>query len=75
MGKAVYFYLKQLTKAQSEKRIKGSMFTMDVYLPELKTCIEYDGANFHQGKMAMNRDLRKNDLLEERGIRFIRIME
>ena len=75
MGKAVYFYLKQLTKAQSEKRIKDSMFTMDVYLPELKTCIEYDGVNFHQGKMAMNRDLRKNDLLEERGIRIIRIME
>ena len=75
MGKAVYFYLKQLTKAQSEKRIKDTMFTMDVYLPELKTCIEYDGVNFHKGNKAMNRDLRKNDLLEERGIRLIRIME
>ena len=75
MGKAVYFYLKQLTKAQSEKRIKDSMFTMDVYLPELKTCIEYDGVRFHKGEKAMSRDLRKNDLLEERGIRIIRIME
>ena len=75
MGKAVFFYLKQLTKAQSEKRIKDTMFTMDVYLPELKTCIEYDGVNFHKGNKAMTRDLRKNDLLEERGIRLIRIME
>ena len=75
MGKAVYFYLSKVTKAKSEKKIKGSLFTMDVYLPDLNTCIEYDGENYHNNERAISRDLRKNEILEQKGIRLIRILE
>lgn len=45
---------------------------LDIYLPELKTAVEYDGIPWHkEGK----KDLYKNDLCKENGVRLIRLRE
>lgn len=45
---------------------------LDVFIPELKTAIEYDGVTWHTGK---ENDHRKNRLCTENGVRLIRIRE
>ena len=45
---------------------------LDVYIPELRTAIEYDGQAWHTSK---ERDEEKNRMCEERNIRLVRIRE
>lgn len=44
---------------------------LDVYIPSLKTGIEFDGAFFHRDKL--HKDLQKNQLCKEYGYRLIRV--
>lgn len=44
----------------------------DIYIPSLRTAIEYDGAMWHRN---LNKDLEKNKLCEQNGVRLIRIRE
>ena len=45
---------------------------VDIYIPSIKTAIEYDGQAWH---MNIERDARKNKLCSENGVRLIRIRE
>lgn len=75
MEQAVGFYLRKVAKVLTSVKIEGSNFVVDVLLPELSTCIEYDGKNWHDNKLSWSRDLRKDALLERKGFRLIRIKE
>ena len=75
MEKTVAFYLSKVTKVQTSVKVEGSNFIIDILLPELKTCVEYDGVNWHNNESAWKRDLRKDALLESKGLRLIRIQE
>ena len=47
----------------------------DVYIPELKVAIEYDGCNWHKTEEEHKREVKKYKISKENGIHLIRIKE
>lgn len=50
-------------------------YELDIYIPQLKVAIEYDGIYGHSSKEGVARDKRKNFVCENCNIRLIRIRE
>ena len=71
---AIFFYLKQITEAHNRYLVDGKI-EIDIYLPKYNLGIEYDGLRFHQGEKAKQKELKKELILKEKGIRLIRIKE
>ena len=71
---AIFFYFRQVTTAHNRYLI-DSKTEIDVYLPEHKIGIEYDGAYFHKGDTAEQRERRKQEKLDKLGITLIRVRE
>ncbi len=71
---AIFFYLRQLTTAYNRYLIAPKT-EIDVYLPEYKIGIEYDGAYFHKGEASEQREKRKQEKLDKLGILLIRVRE
>ena len=71
---AIFFYLRQLTTAYN-RYMAAPKTEIDVYLPEYKIGIEYDGAYFHKGEKAEQREKRKQEKLDMLGILLIRVKE
>lgn len=70
------YYLKQIFKdIISAYKIPNSRFEIDLFIPSLKLCIEYDGVQFHSKKSRIEKDEEKNKILSELGIKLIRIRE
>lgn len=71
---ATYYYVKEYypnaTNAFHASWL--AQMEMDIYIPELKTAIEYDGVAWHDDK---DKDIRKNILCLENGVTLIRIRE
>lgn len=55
--------------------LKDYMFEIDIYIPNLKIGIEYDGYRWHKSKMNIDRDNRKDLACREKGITLIRVRE
>ena len=70
---AVFFYLKAYFAVQNRARINGK--ELDIYLPEQKVGIEYDGIYYHTSQKAIIREKEKDDVFRSLGIRLIRIKE
>lgn len=68
---AIFYYLKQVVRTESRFRLNKT-FEVDIYLPDQRIAIEYDGEAWHQDLV---KDLRKNQLCSEEGIRLIRVRE
>jgi len=71
---AIFFYLSQVTQAYNRYRIDART-EIDIYLPEYKIGVEYDGAYFHQGEKAEKRERKKQEKLKKLGILLIRVRE
>ena len=71
---AILFYLKKITTAIGQFKFDNK-FEIDIYLPELKIGIEYDGMAFHNTKDSRKREKVKNDYLRNAGVRLIRVKE
>lgn len=71
---AIFFYLSQLTTAQNRYLFEGKT-EIDIYIPQCKTGIEYDGYYYHSGIKVEQKEKRKDDLLRSKGIRLIRVKE
>lgn len=71
---AFFYYLKQAfpNAINSDHHIG---MELDIYLPSIKTGIEYDGEPWHRTKRKTVIDQRKNNLCKEKGIKLIRIRE
>ena len=67
---ALLYYL-----GKHEKNIKHSFndlgFELDIYMPDLKIAVEYDGSHWHEKKV--KQDLEKNRKCEELGIKLYRL--
>lgn len=50
-------------------------FELDVYVPDLKLAIEFDGSYWHLKPKVTERDARKNELCEKKGIALLRVPE
>lgn len=70
---AIYYYLKKAypDTVSGDKRLLNGL-ELDVYIPSLKTAIEYDGTHWH---LDSNRDKNKARVCEANGIRLIRVKE
>lgn len=71
---AVYYYIK---KAFPDA-VNGDMhinMELDIYIPSIKTAIEYDGEAWHKSVKKQETDIAKNEKCKESGISMIRIRE
>ncbi len=71
---AVLFYLGRLTRAEGRFSYDGR-WEIDVWLPDLNTGIEYDGAFWHASPSVARRERLKEEYLAGRGVRLIRVRE
>ena len=53
----------------------GNYGELDVYIPSIKTAIEYDGVTWHSNASDINKDLEKDKILKHNSIKIIRIRE
>lgn len=70
---AIYYYISSIIPSESRYLHKG--IEMDVYIPSLKTGIEYDGLFYHKSQKAIVKEKKKDDTLAKDGIRIIHIKE
>ena len=74
---AIYYYTRQFF-TNSINRYKGLSKTgleLDIYIPSIRTGIEYDGKPFHSSKEAKEREKYKYLICLKKGIKLIRIRE
>ena len=57
------------------RKILRNKMELDIYIPEIKTAIEYDGVYYHSDEKTRDRDTLKNEICKEKGIRLLRIRE
>ena len=68
----IAFYLEQVCRI--EQRIRVCKQEIDIYLPEYKIGIEYDGRYYHN-QSSIVKETQKDQILSENGIRIIRVKE
>lgn len=68
----IAFYLEQVCRVQQRIKIAGQ--EIDIYLPDYKIGIEYDGRFYHKATQ-VHKELEKDRVLYEDGIKLIRIKE
>lgn len=73
---AIYYYVKQSYQDAiiHYTGIFHNQMELDIYLPSIKTGIEYDGV-WHKAKASAKRDQEKYKICKKNGIRLIRITE
>ena len=73
---AVYFCIKRIfpDAVNSYKIVFDSSMELDVYIPSLKTAIEYDGVAWHREE-TFDREKRKYSICQAEGIRLYRLKE
>ncbi len=70
---AVAFYLRQKYEILQRYRIRGK--EVDVFIPQFKIAVEYDGSLWHSDKKQIIQDIQKTKLLVSEGITLIRLRE
>ena len=70
---AIYYYLAKDLKTYNRYNLNG--IEVDIYIPELKLGIEYDGELYHKGEQAVKREKNKYEKLKEYEIYLIRVKE
>lgn len=71
---AVLFYIRK-TYPDAINRDTSEGFELDIFIPSIRTAIEYDGKRYHNNEKKQNADESKNKECENAGIRLIRIRE
>lgn len=73
---AIYFYIKKYfpDAINSDRTILNGK-ELDIYIPSIKTAIEYDGNTWHNNKNKQELDEIKNQLCKNIGITLIRVRE
>ena len=70
----IYYYFRKITTAHN-RYLADKKTEIDIYLPEYKIGIEYDGSYYHRGEAAKRREQSKQEKLEQLGITLIRVRE
>lgn len=70
----VFHYVKYaFPDAINSHKVEG--VEIDVFIPSIKTGIEYDGENYHRTAHQIRNDIKKSKILKSSGINLIRIRE
>ena len=74
---AIYYYLSQIyaETINGYTDIFQNKMELDIYIPEIKTAIEYDGAAFHSSEKAKKEMIKKYQICRSNGIRLLRVSE
>lgn len=72
---AIYFYFHQVYPNAKWRMPFVGRYELDIYLPEKKIAIEYDGNEHHQSAVASEREKIKNTICLEHGITLYRIRQ
>ena len=74
---AIFYYVKKYfpDAINKVKNIFGTRMELDIYIPSLKTAIEYDGGFWHEKKDSKKKESNKFNLCQQNGITLIRIRE
>ncbi len=73
--RVLYYYLKRyFFDCEMEFNILGK-YILDIYIPDYKFIIEYDGWYFHLDEKAKKREAKKDQILKENGFEILRIKE
>lgn len=71
---AMYYYVKQIFSNAVSRYIEPeTQKELDIYIPELRLGVEYDGYRFHS--VLQSEDDEKNRLINKQGIKLIRVRE
>lgn len=71
---AIFYYLNKILVSYNRYKLTPKT-EIDIYLPDLKLGIEYDGAYFHNNASAQIRETKKNEILKENNIILLRVKE
>ena len=66
-------FFKDINPKGFKTRVKGKLWSIDIYIPQLKLGIEFDGSYWHKDKRAL--DKLKTEKLEEDGFEIFRVRE
>lgn len=74
---AIYYYVKKLFPNAKNKynELFSNSMELDIYIPEIKVGIEYDGANWHKSEEEHKRERKKYNICKENGIILFRVKE
>jgi len=74
---AIFYYVKKLwpNSMNKYKDCFGDKMELDIYIPEIKTAIEYDGSHWHETDFEHKREIKKYELCKKHKICLIRIKE
>lgn len=74
---AVFYYVNKVfpDAISRDKKTLGNKMELDVYIPSIKTAIEYDGKAFHSREENKKRDARKYQICKSKSITLIRVRE
>ena len=70
----IFYYFNKTTNTENRYRFNGN-YEIDIYLPQYKIGIEYDGVYFHSKKRAKELERKKEKALHDAGITLIRVKE
>jgi hypothetical protein len=66
-------FFKNIDPKGFKTRLDGRLRAIDIYIPELNLCIEFDGSYWHKGKREL--DKIKSEMLLDEGFKLIRVRE
>jgi predicted secreted protein len=66
-------FFKDINPKGFKTRVKGKLWSIDIYIPQLKLGIEFDGSYWHKDKREL--DKLKTENLEEEGFEIFRVRE
>lgn len=70
---AICYYLSKIVEVENRKKLFEQ--EVDIYLPEYKLGLEYDGSFFHNNEKSKLKEGKKDKILGENGIQLFRIKE
>lgn len=73
---AILYYLNKYNiniLSRSKLHYKGTDYEVDIFIPDLKIAIEYDGVRWHKEKLLKEKE--KNEAVNQNGIFLIRVRE
>jgi Zn finger protein HypA/HybF involved in hydrogenase expression len=71
---SIYYYIKKLFP-QSKNRFLIKKKEIDIYIPDIKVGIEYDGIYYHSSQDSKKKEILKDNFFKKKGIRVIRVKE
>lgn len=71
---AIYYYFCKFGDVRN-REVLSNKYEIDIYVPEIKMCIEYDGFYYHQSEKAKIREKEKNSFCDTMGLSMFRVKE